>query len=230
MKAVIIGGGIAGLTLANLLRQRNFDVVVNERSVGMPIRGHAFLMHKDGLSILKELNVKSKVDLPGKKVSSFSLRRPDGTEIKHIKLHEWQCIKRVDLIRFLYSMIPPENLKEGRNFSHFIQERGKIVAAAFSNGEIEYGDIFVGADGGNSKVREIILGKVKFTSVDVKEVVGVTSNIKMKSKKTSNEFVKFQNKKNGLSFGLIPTSATDYVWFMQYDPSISDVMLALRKN
>ncbi len=224
MKVVVIGGGIAGLTLGNLLHQKNIDVVVNERSVGIPERGHAFLMHSDGLTILNELSAEHHAPLPGKKIHSFSLRRPDGREIKHIKLGEWQCIKRVDLIRFLYSLLPSEIIKEGRSFSHFIYNENKVVAAAFTNGDVEYGDIFVGADGGNSKVRELTLGKVHFTPVHVKEVVGVTSNIKRKSKQLSNEFIKFQNKNNGLAFGLIPTSQTEYVWFMQFDPSISDVL------
>lgn len=224
MKVVIIGGGIAGLTLGILLRRKNIEVVINERSVGMPIRGHAFLMHTDGLAILRELNPNLETPLPGKKINSFSLRRPSGTEIKHIQLHAWHCIKRIDLIRFLYNSLPASVIKEGRTFSHFLYDNGKAVAAVFSNGEVEYGDIFVGADGGNSKVRELIHGKVKFTPVSVKEVVGVTANTKRKSKSTSNEFIKFQNKNNGLAFGMIPTSGNEYVWFMQYDPAISDLM------
>ncbi|MCD6013496.1 MAG: hypothetical protein K0Q79_3358 [Flavipsychrobacter sp.] len=224
MKVVIIGGGIAGLTMGILLRKKNVEVVVNERSVGMPVRGHAFLMHQDGLAILKELNPNADIPLPGKKISSFSLRRPNGNEIKHIQLHSWQCIKRIDLIRFLYNALPHSVIKEGRTFSHFIYENDKAVAAVFSNGDVEYGDIFIGADGGNSKVRELILGKVKFTPVNVKEVVGVTANTKRKSKAVSNEFIKFQNKNNGLAFGMIPTSGNEYVWFMQYDPAISDLI------
>lgn len=223
MKVVIIGGGIAGLTFGILLRKRNIDVVINERSVGMPIRGHAFLMHNDGLAILKEMTPDKDIPLPGNKISSFSLRRPNGTEIKHIQLQSWLCIKRIDLIRYLYNCLPPEVIKEGRTFSHFIYENGKAVAAAFANGEVEYGDIFVGADGGNSRVRDLILGKVKFTPVNVKEVVGVTANTKRKSKTVLNEFIKFQNKNNGLAFGMIPTSGNEYVWFMQYDPAISDL-------
>lgn len=223
MKVVIIGGGIAGLTLGILLRKKNAEVVINERSVGMPVRGHAFLMHNDGLAILRELNRDNSALLPGKKIDTFSLRRPNGNEIKHIQLHAWQCIKRIDLIRFLYDALPPGTVKEGRTFSHFIYENGKAIAASFTNGEVEYGDIFVGADGGNSRVRELIMGKVKFTPVSVKEVVGVTANTKRKSKSVSNEFIKFQNKNNGLAFGMIPTSEKEYVWFMQYDPSISDL-------
>ena len=224
MKAVIIGGGIAGLTMGILLRKRNVEVVISERSVGMPIRGHAFLMHQDGLSILKSLDPEIYADLPGKRINSFSLRRPDGTEIKHIQLQSWLCIKRIDLIRYLYCLLPPSVIKEGRTFSDFIYENGKAVAAVFSNGDVEYGDIFIGADGGNSKVRELINGKVKFTPIHVKEVVGVTSNTKKKAKNIPSEFIKFQNKNNGLAFGMIPTSGNEYVWFMQFDPTISDVM------
>lgn len=224
MKVVVIGGGIAGLTLGILLRRKNIDVVVNERSVGIPARGHAFLMHKDGLSILNEHNHDPKIQLPGQNITAFSLRRPDGQEIKHLLLNSWQCIKRVDLLKYLYASLPPEVIKEGRTFSHFITENGVAKAAVFTNGDVEYGDIFVGADGGNSKVREFTYGKVKFTPVQVKEVVGVTSNTKKKTKNIQNIFVKYQNKNNGLAFGAIPASGNSYVWFMQYDPSISDVM------
>ena len=222
MKVVIIGGGIAGLTLGILLKKKDYEVVINERTVGMPSRGHAFLMHSDGLAILNELNCCSLVALKSKKVESFSLRRPDGNEIKHLKLHSWQCIKRVDLISYLYALFPEEDIREGREFSRFIYERGEVVGAAFLNGDIEYGDIFVGADGGNSKVRESLFGKTNFTPVKVKEIVGVSDKRRI-SKKAPSEFIKFQSKKNGLAFGLIPTSETEHVWFMQYDPSISDV-------
>lgn len=222
MKVVIIGGGIAGLTLGILLRKQHYEVVVNERSNGKPSSGHAFLMHSDGLAILNELNCCSNVVLKRKKIHSFSLRRPDGNEIKKLKLNSWQCIKRVDLINYLYSLFPNEDIKEGREFSHFIYEDGVAVAAVFVNGEVEYGDVFVGADGGNSKVREFVYGKVAFTPVKVKEIVGV-SNKRQIAKRPSDEFVKYQNRHNGLAFGLIPALGTEHVWFLQYDPSISDI-------
>jgi 2-polyprenyl-6-methoxyphenol hydroxylase-like FAD-dependent oxidoreductase len=59
--------------------------------------------------------------------------------------------------------MPQGVIKEDRKFSHFIYSNDKVVAAAFENGEVEYGDIFVGADGGNSRVREAIFGETKFT-------------------------------------------------------------------
>jgi 2-polyprenyl-6-methoxyphenol hydroxylase-like FAD-dependent oxidoreductase/predicted DsbA family dithiol-disulfide isomerase len=222
MKVVIIGGGIAGLTFGRFLLKKNIDVVINERAVGAPILGHAFLMHTDGLSILKELGEGSKSYLPGKKVQAFCLKRPDGKDIKRLQLDTWMCLKRKDLISFLLSLIPPSKIKGGRAFSHFIYENEKIVAAAFLNGEVEYGDLFVGADGGNSKVRELIQGKVQLSAVEVKEVVGICYNNNI-APEYSNFFTKFQKKECGLAFGIIPTAPNEYVWFLQFDPRIRDV-------
>ena len=221
MKVVIIGGGIAGMALGIFLREKNIETTISERLVDMPTRGHAFLMHAEGLSKLKKLNPDKKITLTGKLVNSFSLRRPSGKEIKHLQLDSWKCVKRSDLIQFLKASFPQELVKEGRDFSHFLYENQKVVAAAFDNGEVEYGDIFVGADGGNSRVREKIFGKVNFTPVAVKEIVGVSYN-KGIAEKYANSFIKFQDSTKGLAFGMIPTSDIELVWFMQYDPTFSD--------
>ncbi|WGQ10043.1 DsbA family protein [Pedobacter gandavensis] len=222
MKVVIIGGGIAGLTLGIFLRKNNIEVVINERLVNMPERGHAFLMHSDGLSKLKELSPDDHTMVPGKMVHDFILKRPSGKEIKHLHLDSWKCIKRGDLIRFLKQSYPCNLVKEGREFSHFIYENDKITAAAFSNGELEYGDIFVGADGGNSKVRQQIMGEVTFSPVAVKEVVGVSYNEKL-GKTHGQNFTKFQDNTKGLAFGMIPTDQNEFVWFIQYDANANDV-------
>lgn len=221
MKVVIIGGGIAGMTLGILLERHQIDVVVNERLVNTPERGHAFLMHKEGLSILKELNKDHVTNPLGKVVETFSLRRPSGVEIKHINLKSWKCIKRSDLIVFLNSVFPVSRLKKGRNFSHFLMKQGKAVAAVFDNGEVEYGDVFVGADGANSKVRDLIFGQIKFSEIRVKEVVGVLKNESL-VQKTGKTFIKYQHPSKGLAFGFIATSSVELVWFMQYDSGIQD--------
>ncbi len=223
MKVVIIGGGIAGLTLGSFLYQNNIDVIINERTKGRPVRGHAFLMHSKALNILQQLSEKNKIALPGQKINTYSLKRPEGNEVKKLQLSSWQCIKRTELIDALYTMLPAEKIKEGRVFSNFIyDDDNKIIAAAFTSGEVEYGDIFVGADGSNSVVRNQIGKKVEFTPVQVKEIVGICKYSQLVKDK-GGVFTKYQHSSMGLAFGLIPTSNNEFVWFIQYDSSIADV-------
>ncbi len=221
MKVVIIGGGVAGLSLGLLLNKQNIEVVINEKMTEFHTRGHAFLMHLDGWSILEELSEGKNIPLPGIEIGEFNFNKSNGEPVKRQKLNLWRCIRRKDLIAFLNQLVPEGLIKTGRIFSHFIYENGKAVAAQFSNGEVEYGDIFIGADGSNSAVREAILGPVEFTKVEVKEVVGLCKNEALASK-LPNVFTKFQSDTRGISFGMIPVSASDFVWFMQYNSIEAD--------
>lgn len=252
MKIVIIGGGIAGLTLASFLQDGRFQVVVNERAIGAIGGGHAFLMHSDGLSVLQEIAAGKKLpasldasslnassmdlhvdadsglqmpaaaDLPGQLVGRFILRRPDGQEVQHLPLDNWRCIKRTELTQFLHSKLPKGTVRDNRRFERFIYDGDRIVAAAFENGDVEYGDLFIGADGGFSRVRQALWGPTTFIPGRVKEVVGVASNSEL-AEKYRGTFTKFQQADRGLAFGMIPSSGDELVWFMQYDPEISDV-------
>lgn len=223
MKFVIIGGGIGGLTMGIFLHKKGADVVVNERALNVPVGGNAFLMHAEGVSILKELssgfNPKA---IPGKFIDQFSLRKPSDEEIKFQKLDPWQCIKRKDIVEFLYTLLPSEKIIHGRVFSHFLYKNEKAIAAVFRNGDIEYGDVFIGADGGNSHVRSAIFGETNFTPIEVKELVGLMQNKEL-SARLGNRFTKFQHDKKSISFGVIPSSESEVVWYIQYDPNIMDV-------
>ncbi|HVS95522.1 MAG TPA: DsbA family protein [Puia sp.] len=221
MKIVILGGGIAGMTIGIFLQKKGIQVTIAERQADTNEKGHAFLMHDDALSILRELN-DGKTDLPGQPIGRFRLRRPNGYEVKNVELDAWRCMKRCELIHFLRSLLQPDTIVRGRAFSHFIHKDGKAVAAVFSNGDVEYGDLFIGADGGNSRVREALFGKIALTPVAVKEIVGIARNGEIAEQYT-NTFLKFQEIDRGLAWGMIPTRENEFVWFMQYDPGIADV-------
>jgi 2-polyprenyl-6-methoxyphenol hydroxylase-like FAD-dependent oxidoreductase/predicted DsbA family dithiol-disulfide isomerase len=214
MKVVIIGGGIAGLTQGIFLRKHGYDVTVYERTKEIQTRGHAFLMNGEGLNHLKSFAEDKKNDIPNKKVDIFSLKRPNNEELIKISLDDWYCIKRVDLIRFLISFYDEETLKFGYEFSHFEWGSQKATSAVFKNNIKIHGDIFIGADGSNSAIRNELFGKTKYTPIEVKEVVGISS---YSTTSEFNVFQKFQSEKKGLSCGFIPASDNECVWFMQYD-------------
>lgn len=217
MKVVIIGSGIAGLTLGTILQNNDWEVCICERNDSLSNKGHAFLMHPDAMHIL---NVLSKYnpdyDIPGQIIDKIILKNTDNSEIQVTELDSWICMKRVDVIKYLVSFIQPQNIKYGREFSHFIYRNEVATAAVFTNGEVEYGDIFIGADGSHSKVRNEILGSVNFTPVEVKEVVGLVKN-KDLVRQFQNRFTKYLCKNNGIAFGVIPCSSDELVWFIQYD-------------
>src|ERR1700730_16665714 len=72
MKVVIIGGGIGGMTMGAFLQRLDIDVVICEKMADQGDKGHAFLMHSDALSVLRELRTEADVFLPGKAVNYFS--------------------------------------------------------------------------------------------------------------------------------------------------------------
>ena len=216
MKIVIIGGGVAGLAFGIMMSKKGHQIVINEKSEQIPLKGNAFMMHGEGLAILKKLFNDNIKQIPGGTINHFILKRPDGTEVKHIKMDDWQCIRRVDLVSRLIKYIDGDNIKYNRIFSHFLYKNEKVVAAVFENGDIEFGDIFIGADGCNSAVRQELFGETIFSPVEVQEILGILKN-KTIAQSLKNVFTKYQSAEKGISFGCIPFSEDEIIWFSQFD-------------
>lgn len=228
MKIVIIGGGVAGLAFGIMMNRRGHQVVINERNTDIPLSGNAFMMHDHGLSILKKI-VNNDLAIPGASIDSFILKRPDNKEVKHTKMEAWQCVKRIDLIKTLLNVTDPACLKFGRAFSHFIYEDKKAIGVVFENGDVEMGDLFVGADGCNSQVRQLLFGETKFTPTKVQEILGIVKDAEL-VKKLNGVFTKYQDAEKGLSFGCIPFSETEAIWFNQFDVSLVNKDLITKKD
>jgi 2-polyprenyl-6-methoxyphenol hydroxylase-like FAD-dependent oxidoreductase len=222
MKIVILGGGIAGLALANLLLKKGFEVSLHEREPGNQARGHAFLMHPAGISILEELaESKSGVPIPGQLIQEVVISRPDMSDEHRTDLGNWLCLSRSETVQYLHYLLPAGIVKFGHSFSHFSYENGKATAVHFSSGESEKGDLFIGADGAKSMVRTALFGETSFSPVEVKEIVGVVSMPGL-IKKAPNRFRKFISHEKGLALGYVPCGPEKMVWFMQFDVRFQD--------
>ncbi len=217
MKVVIIGSGIAGISLAVILRNNGFEISLNERASKFTSKGHAFLMHPDAMDVLNIVSAfNSDIEIPGQVIDKIVLKRPNNSIIQSTELESWICMKRVDIIKYLSFFVTENEINYNRTFSHFIYEGEKAVAAVFENGDVEKGDIFIGADGANSKVRKSLFGEMNFTPVEVKEIVGVVHNPDLVAK-MPNTFTKYMSADKGLAIGLIPCSNNEMVWYMQFD-------------
>jgi 2-polyprenyl-6-methoxyphenol hydroxylase-like FAD-dependent oxidoreductase/predicted DsbA family dithiol-disulfide isomerase len=171
-------------------------------------------MNGEGMQLLEALSRDKTKVIPNKKVDIFSFKRPNNDELIKISLDDWFCIKRVDLISYLMSFYTDDTLKFGCDFSHFEYADKKISAAVFKNRQQAKGDLFIGADGSHSVIRQALFGPTQYTPIEVKELVGISSYYE---ESDINVFQKFQSDQLGLSFGFIPASANQCVWFMQYD-------------
>jgi len=220
MKVVIIGSGIAGLALGIILQNNGVEVSICERDGNLPRKGHAFLLHPDAMEVLTIISkYNPDLEIPGQFIEKIVMKRPDQTLLNYSELESWICMKRIDIIQYLYSFYTDNKINFNRNFSHFIYENEKAVAAVFENGEIEYGDVFIGADGARSKVRKLLFGEMNYTPNQVREVVGVVNNPKYIAN-LPDTFTKYISTEKSLAVGMIPCSSNELVWFMQFDVNL----------
>lgn len=215
LKVIIIGGGIAGLAAALALKKNKYQVVVREKKSFYNNSGMAFMIHSKTINEIHSLT-DTELDLTNSKVNNFIL---EGNKNKHnrIELKEWHAFKRIKILHFLHSQLTDDEYYDNSDFSHFEYKAGEAVAAIFKDGSIEYGDLFIGADGINSKVRNSVC-KAQFFQNVINEIVCIS---KHKDKNTHDStFKKYLSIKKGMSFGFIPISENEYVWFLQFDSKL----------
>ena len=228
MKIVILGGGVAGLAFGIIMQKKGHEIIINEKGNSIPYGGNAFMMHEEGINVLKDI-LENEAAVPGITINQFLLKYPDDNVVTSTSMDSWRCMKRRDLIDSLLHAFNHSNIKYNRNFSHFIYEGSNAVAAVFENGEVEIGDVFIGADGCNSQVRQLLFGETEFTKVEVQEILGVVKNKKLASS-LQGVFTKYQHPEKGISFGCIPFSSDEIIWFSQVDVNLIDRPLTTKKD
>lgn len=211
MKIVIIGGGIAGLAAAIALKRNKNEVVVKEKTFTQNKSGMAFMIHENTVRNINSIGEKE-LDVINHEISNLILTT--NLQSNRVKLNGWYAIKRAQLLNCLRSQLTTDEYHENYDFSHFQYKGDKAVAAVFKNGAVEYGDLFIGADGINSQVRNFV-SEAHFFPNEINEVVCVANfadeNI------NDNTFRKHLSIKKGMSFGFIPISQNEQVWFLQFD-------------
>jgi 2-polyprenyl-6-methoxyphenol hydroxylase-like FAD-dependent oxidoreductase/predicted DsbA family dithiol-disulfide isomerase len=215
MKIAILGSGVAGLAFGIIMKQKGHQVYLYERSTQLPVIGNAFLMHHEGMEILRELLETEQIEI-GTTINQFTLRRPDETIVQEAPIDSWQCMKRRDLIDLLAKKFGEESIYFGKTFSHFEWKGDHANNAVFEDGTVVDADLFVGSDGCHSNVRKAIFGATNFTSVEVQEILGVIEDPNL-VELFKGSFTKYQDAKRGLSFGFIPTSSNEIIWYHQFD-------------
>jgi len=229
MKIAIFGAGIAGLSAAILLKRQGHYVKVYERSAEMNDRGNAFLMHDEGLDLLRNLGNQEVFERMGEPIQYFQMFSQKNEEVKSIRLMPWTCFKRDEVIRYLYDTLGEESIVHGYEFESFHLNGQKFTKAIFTNGEMVEADIFVGADGLNSKVRKGLFGSTQFSPIYTFELLGFVRDSK-KYNQLKRLFKKFQHRSKSIAFGVLPASDGELITVLQFDPKIIQEAGILEEN
>ncbi|CAK7220365.1 hypothetical protein SCUCBS95973_004129 [Sporothrix curviconia] len=157
-KAVIIGGGIAGLSVAFWLDKAGWESVIIERA--QTIRGGGFLIGLTGLGYesAKHMDLVDPLNKVSYDLNENVMKTSSGSEIVRLKYTDAHglesiALQRGDLAKTLAEAVPESaTIRLGRTMANFVDNRDS-VNVTLDNGETLKCDLLIGADGIHSHVR-----------------------------------------------------------------------------
>lgn len=165
MNALIIGGGIGGLTAAIALRRAGIDATVYERTPELREVGAGITLWANAIAALAQLDLAEPIMALGMPELQGSIRAANGEVLTRLDNSELRgqfgapsiAIHRADLHSKLLSALGEQHVVLGRQITRFEQD-GAGVTASFADGSQARGDVLIGADGLHSLVRAQLHG------------------------------------------------------------------------
>ncbi|RZN27626.1 FAD binding domain-containing protein [Bradyrhizobium sp. Leo121] len=159
-KALVIGGSMAGLFAALLLRREGWKVDVYER-IGAELagRGAGIVTHRELFEVLGRAGIDTEaaavgVAVPGRRVLDGRGHVEGELKLRQV-LTSWG-----HLYGLLRAAFPAENYHHGKNLVDIAEIDDRVVAR-FSDGSQASGDLLIGADGIFSCVRAQLAADVR---------------------------------------------------------------------
>ena len=166
MRILIIGGGIAGLTLGALLRQRGIEPTIIERSSSYRQVGYVLGLWPLASRVLIGLKLDKRFNDSSIPMTTYEIRNGKG-DILHTyeltgiteKYGQMRSIMRSELLDVLRAAIPADGIKMNTTVQE-IEENENEVNISFSDGSKGTFDLVVGCDGIKSQTRKLIFGEM----------------------------------------------------------------------
>ncbi len=158
----IIGAGIGGLTLGNILRQHNLDFTVYESAPEIKPVGSGIMMAINAMQIFDKLGLKEKIEKAGNKIHGISitdekLKLISQTHVSELEKKYSSCnvaIHRAELQKILAESLGFENIKLNHSINTIKEDDNYLLQ--FENGHQTESKIVFGADGIHSRIRNQI--------------------------------------------------------------------------
>ncbi len=229
-KAIIIGGGIGGITAAIALKRTGLDVAVYERAEELREVGSGLPLWTNALRALHVLGLTDELEKSGVQVRSVRITTWNG-DILTDTSNDKQLIKlgtitivvhRAELLALLLKTLGEENVYLGMNCVGFTQNADGVTAN-FANGQKVQGDVLIGADGIHSITRTQLFGiiKPKYAGYTCWRGLAHTTRSGLETWAWG----------KGCQFGITPMSQARAYWFVQkYAPEGAEDNSGERKN
>lgn len=162
-RAVIVGGGIGGLTTAIALSRKGWEVTVCEAADRVAPVGKGIWVPTNAMMVLERLGLARRIAEAGSELGLIQIRNRAGRLLSSVDLggirarfgHTTVSIARDALVRVLEAALPPGSLELGKRLRH-VEALPSGVRAVFHDGSDMAGDLLVGADGIRSVTREAV--------------------------------------------------------------------------
>ncbi|KAJ5694682.1 hypothetical protein N7536_005094 [Penicillium majusculum] len=165
-RVIVVGAGIAGLTLSNALQKAGIDHVVLEKHAQVVYPSGASIgMWPNGARLLDQLGCLASIEETCFQMTVSYTRNPDGKAIIVSELfdeiverhgHRFLLLERRQFIQALLDCLPTKDPIRTRAAVKDIAESENGVRVYLNDGSYEDGDIVVGCDGVASRVRQIM--------------------------------------------------------------------------
>ena len=167
-KVAIIGGGISGLYIANLLRQNsNYEIIICEKNNSINLeKGYGIQLSVNSIKLLNKIgfqNISLKEKFFPKKIDFYSLKNKNkicDLEISEFNEyeHKYTTLQRYTLIDFLKNKLP-SNLIDYNKKVIEVQNTSKIIKVIFEDSSLIECDYLIISDGIFSTTRSLITDK-----------------------------------------------------------------------
>jgi 2-polyprenyl-6-methoxyphenol hydroxylase-like FAD-dependent oxidoreductase len=222
MKAIIIGGGIGGLTTAIALQQQGIDFEIYEAAPELKPVGAGIVMASNAMQVFQRLSIEQKIMQAGLEVHQAfgvdeNFRLISGLDVKGKVASRYgigsYAIHRGRLQQVLLSEIDNSKVHLNKRLES-VQQIDSKVKVAFQDGSSVEGDIVIGADGIKSTVRKNIFGDLPLRYSGQTCWRGMAKFILPDDKK-GNSYEMWGPKK-GLRFGFVPTTPDEVYFFTTF--------------
>ena len=196
-KIAIIGAGIAGLTLANLMKKNSdFEFMLYEKEESLSLDdGFGIQLATNSVSILNKIDfqkINSKDIFHPTAVDFFTIKNEKICDLEISKFNseysKYTTLKRSTLIEFLKDEIYTQHLRFGKRIKEVTELKGKVLIK-FDDNTNDLVDYVVGADGIFSNTRSFFEKKKNQPSfkkaIAVRLILNTKHNLDIKEKNIS---------------------------------------------